>query len=225
MATNKGGKGRVKKNGRVTKSGNGSRTSGLRDLRREYGGALDADAVERSALARTEADVREKVSVGHRRYEFTDGVKVLTERERRAVELYMGPCQGMKSSVAEAMGLDNREVSEILRQDHVIQAMRERIINDPLVADRRERLAFLTYVMRNDAVGWKHRLKAVELLSRAEGDYVTRVDNKTQVKIEIVREGEEPLRLVKSKDGVYEETTGLNPAKLRRVNDLKDKYD
>lgn len=137
----------------------------------------------------------------------------LNSKMRLFVEAYSG-------NVVEAMkqaGYDGTDLyleqrgSELLRQPIIIQAIRERSKHVAstirIVADRTERQAFYTSIMRNEDPHYKpvvnkdgvtepegnipmgFRLKSAELLSKTEGDFVDRIDIRQQVSItEVINE-------------------------------------
>ena len=54
---------------------------------------------------------------------------------------------------------------------------------DKLIADRDERLKFWTATMRDDNEDMKHRLKASELLGKAQSDFTEKIEANQNVKV------------------------------------------
>jgi len=106
----------------------------------------------------------------------------LTEKQRAFVEAYMGEAEGNATRAAELAGYQGNENtlstvgSENLRKPKIRQAIRNRVTTDPLVADRRERQAFWTAVMRAEEgdPSTKDRMTAAKLLGKSQGDFVER---------------------------------------------------
>lgn len=121
----------------------------------------------------------------------------LTERERRFVVAFAGAAAGNATSAARMAGYSDSTqavlwstASRVLARPRVLDAIREATANDPLVACKEERQRFWSRVMRGDPVmhttdegvviemppAIKDRLKASELLGKACGDFVERID-------------------------------------------------
>lgn len=104
---------------------------------------------------------------------------VLSERERRFVEAYMGRSKGnaTKAAVAAGYATNSAKVtaSRLLSKANVRAAIEARVTSDPQVSDRADRQRFLTTVMHTRKVSMKDRLKAVELLGKSQGDFVKQI--------------------------------------------------
>jgi len=61
----------------------------------------------------------------------------------------------------------------LLKNVEVQKAMNE--YNDKLIADKEERLRFWSQIMRDSNEGMKHRLKASELLGKAQADFTENI--------------------------------------------------
>ena len=70
---------------------------------------------------------------------------------------------------------------ELLKKAEIQQAMQE--ITDNFIADRNERLKFWTQIMRDDTEDMKHRLKASELLGKAQSDFTEKIEANQNVKV------------------------------------------
>ena len=67
--------------------------------------------------------------------------------------------------------------NELLKKPDIQQALQQAISarNSNLIADREERKKFWSRVMYDDSENMKHRLKASELLAKADGDFTQQV--------------------------------------------------
>ena len=106
----------------------------------------------------------------------------LTEKQRRFVEAYMGEACGNATEAARRAGHSGndetlRQVgSENLTKPHVRAAIEARIEEMPEVAKRQERQQFWTDIMRDNGMDMRFRLKASELLGRAQGDFIDHIE-------------------------------------------------
>lgn len=106
----------------------------------------------------------------------------LTEKQRKFVEAYLGEAEGNATRAAELAGYKGDENtlstvgSENIRKPKIRKAIRERVESDPLVADRKERQAFWTAVLRGEEgdATLKDRLTAAKMLGKSQGDFVER---------------------------------------------------
>jgi phage terminase small subunit len=119
---------------------------------------------------------------------------MLSERERRFVDAYMGEAAGNATKAAKLAGYSAHTAttlgSRLLRKVHVadaiaqIQAASTAAIvaeRDESIADRAERQRFWTEFMRGSDVHPLARLKASELLGKSNADFVDRVHHSGQV--------------------------------------------
>lgn len=74
-----------------------------------------------------------------------------------------------------------------MKKPEIQQAIHEREQSrlNGLIDTRDERLTFLTGVMRDTKHDIKNRLRACELLDKAEGDFLERVEVKTQETLDL----------------------------------------
>lgn len=105
----------------------------------------------------------------------------LTPKRKAFVEAYTGNATeaalsaGYSPKTAHAIG------HELLKKPEIQEALQKRMdkkINS-IIADREERQAFWTEVMRDEFKDMKDRLKASELLARSEGDFLERIETQT----------------------------------------------
>ena len=102
----------------------------------------------------------------------------LTAKQRAFVEFYTGNATeaaikaGYSKDTARSIGQEN------LTKPDIIAAIKERETKRlvPDIATREERFKFWTRAMRDEDTPMKERLKASELLGKAEGDFLERVE-------------------------------------------------
>ncbi|MBR0233773.1 MAG: terminase small subunit [Synergistaceae bacterium] len=70
---------------------------------------------------------------------------------------------------------------ELLRKPEIQKAMNE--VKENLIADRDERLRFWTSTMRDENEDMKHRLRASELLGKAQSDFTEKIETNQNVKV------------------------------------------
>lgn len=70
---------------------------------------------------------------------------------------------------------------ELLKKPEIQNAMNEN--RNKLIADRNERLQFWTTTMRDNNEEMKHRLKASELLGKAQSDFTEKIEANQNVKV------------------------------------------
>ena len=104
----------------------------------------------------------------------------LTEKQRRFVEAYMGAADGNATEAARRAGYKGNDATlatvayENLRKHEVRAAIQERVETMRDVADRKERHRFWTGIMRGSGSMFdtRDRLRASELLAKAQGDFL-----------------------------------------------------
>ncbi len=102
----------------------------------------------------------------------------LTTKQRKFIEAYSGNATeaaliaGYSKKTAYAIGQENLKKPEI--QNAIKQ--RENEVISELIAVRDERLQFWTKIMRDDLQDMKDRLRASELLGKASGDFIDKVE-------------------------------------------------
>lgn len=129
--------------------------------------------------------------------------KGLSERHRRFVELYMGECAGVGVEAAKRAGYKgtrkvlSETARKILARKDVQDALEQRVKDDPTVANRSDRQAFWTSVMKGDELvphgkakrmgppSMRDRLLASQLLGRSQGDFVELHRHKHEVNGEV----------------------------------------
>lgn len=101
----------------------------------------------------------------------------LTERQRRFVEAYAA-CGNAMEAARVAGYSDPNKGRQLVTKSNVASAIAAQGERRTLaaIADRKERQTFWTQVARNRKVDMKHRLKASELLGKAKGDFLSKVE-------------------------------------------------
>ena len=98
----------------------------------------------------------------------------LTARQKRFVDAY----EGNATAAARAAGFKNPNVyaDDLMKNPRVIAAIqeREKERRSKIIATRDERLRRLTEIMRDDTQKTTDRLRAIEIMCRAEGDFIER---------------------------------------------------
>lgn len=114
----------------------------------------------------------------------------LTPKQQRFVDAYTG--NGVAAARAAGYA-GNAEVlaavaHENLRKPQIARAIEEsqRKAAAPLIADRQERQAFWSDIMRNREANLLGRLKASELLGKSEVDFTDKVEHSGAVSIAVV---------------------------------------
>ena len=105
----------------------------------------------------------------------------LTPKRQAFVQAYAGNA----TTAAKAAGYSERTAHvighELLKKPEIQEAIQNRTgerVNS-LIADREERQAFWTSVLRDEGTDLKDRLRASELLARSEGDFLDRIEART----------------------------------------------
>ena len=102
----------------------------------------------------------------------------MTPRQKRFVEAFSGNA----SAAARAAGYSEKTAysqgERLLRNVEILTAIQERENRQlsALVATRSERQSFWSRVMRDEAEQMRDRLRASELLAKASGDFLERVE-------------------------------------------------
>lgn len=143
----------------------------------------------------------------------------LTEKQRQFVEAYMGEAGGNGTEAARLAGYSGTEntLAQVahtnIRKPKIQAAIRERVQQDPLVADRRERQAFWTKILRGeeDEASIKDRLQASKLLGKSQADFVERHEHSgpggDPIQVQDVTLSDAELAKIAAEEGVDEALT------------------
>ena len=106
----------------------------------------------------------------------------MTRKQQIFITEYLQDMNASRACVAAGYSAKNAKVigSQLLTKPEIKEAintaLQER--NDKLIASRNERLEFLSATMRNEDIEIKHRLRAVEILSKICGDFIKQIEIK-----------------------------------------------
>lgn len=105
----------------------------------------------------------------------------LTPKQSAFIDAYTGNATEAARMAGYSQATAYSQGQRLLKNSDVSAAIRARETERQagIVATREERLKFYTQVMRNIEEDTKHRLKAAELLGKAEGDFLERVEAET----------------------------------------------
>lgn len=121
------------------------------------------------------------------------GGLMLTGKQERFVQGILG---GLSQSDAYRAAYDTRNMrretiwtkaSQLARQEEVrqrIMELRQRIANDTIMSTR-ERMEWLTALIRGDGPGNADKLKALDIMNKMDGAYVQKVEAEAQSEITI----------------------------------------
>jgi phage terminase small subunit len=151
----------------------------------------------------------------------------LSERERRFVVAFTGVAAGNATHAAKLAGYSDTSSaslasmgSRLLTRERVLDAIRDITEGDPLIARGAELQRFWSKVMRGDALphitsegaqvevpaSVKDRLKAAELLGKAQGLFVERLEvhnvdlsRATDEQLARIAAGEDPVKVLGGK--------------------------
>ena len=102
----------------------------------------------------------------------------MTNRQRIFIAEYLNTLDVTRSAIKagysrrSAYSTGSRLLKNAEIQKYVGEVMNERI--NSLIADRNERMQLLTAIIRSDDESTKDRIRAIELLSRLDGDFVSK---------------------------------------------------
>lgn len=106
----------------------------------------------------------------------------LTNKQRSFVDAYMGEACGSLTEAARLAGYKGSDATlavaghRNISRPEIFAAIQELQSYNPLVATREERLITLTSMFRNKSLEPKDRLKALDQLSKACGDYIHKLE-------------------------------------------------
>ena len=100
---------------------------------------------------------------------------ILTDKQAKFIAEYQKDCNATQAAIRAGYSQKTAYSigQELLKKPEVQQAMKTQL--DGLIADKNERLRFWTGVMRDKNEDMKHRLKASELLGKAQADFTESV--------------------------------------------------
>ena len=95
----------------------------------------------------------------------------MTDKQAKFIAEYQKDCNATQAAIRAGYSQKTAYSigQELLKKPEVQQAMKTQL--DGLIADKNERLRFWTSIMRDKNEDMKHRLKASELLGKAQADF------------------------------------------------------
>lgn len=129
----------------------------------------------------------------------------LSEKRRLFVEAYMGEAKGNATEAARMAGYAHpgSQGHRLLKNAEIHAAIQERVDADSRVANRDDLQRFWTSVMEDTNQSMKDRLKASELLGKAQAAFVARVEHsgKVDVDAQLRKMSEDELREALAEEG------------------------
>lgn len=122
----------------------------------------------------------------------------LTVKQRLFVEAYVGPAKGNAADAARRAGYkgDNAQLASIgqenLTKPHIANAVLDMAPRIEPVADREERMAWLSSIVRGEGeyavASLSDRMRAAEMLAKMMGDFIQRHEIKGELnaRVEVV---------------------------------------
>ena len=95
----------------------------------------------------------------------------MTDKQLRFIAEYSRDCNATQAAIRAGYSPKTAYSigQELLKKPEIQKAMQTQL--DSLIADKEERLKFWTGIMRDTEQDMKHRLKASELLGKAQADF------------------------------------------------------
>lgn len=107
----------------------------------------------------------------------------MTDKQLRFINEYSRDCNATQAAIRAGYSPKTAYSigQELLKKPEIQRAMQTQL--DSLIADKEERLIFWSDIMRDADQDMKHRLKASELLGKAQADFTEKAEIKNEVKI------------------------------------------
>ena len=112
---------------------------------------------------------------------------MLTAKQKAFVEAYTGNATEAAKLAGYSEVTAYSSGQRLLKQPQIAEAIRarEQERQAPNIADREQRFAFWTSIMRDTNESTRDRLRASELLAKAEGDFLDRVEVESQKNLDL----------------------------------------
>ena len=104
-------------------------------------------------------------------------VREFTTKQQRLIDCYAGNIK----EAAEKAGLSYDYARRLVTKSHILEAIRNRQdteVRPKNIADRQERQAFWTRIMRDGGEDTRDRLKASDLLGKSEADFTENLSHR-----------------------------------------------
>lgn len=128
----------------------------------------------------------------------------MTARQRAFIEAYAGNA----TEAAKAAGYSDRTAysqgQRLLKNVEIAAAIQEREEQhrNELIMNREERMITLTRIIRDNRQETRDRLRAIDLMCKANGDYLERIEAAQQGPIVFRWAGEEEKQIKKNLGGI-----------------------
>ena len=118
----------------------------------------------------------------------------MTQKQTKFIDAYMGEAAGNATEAAKLAGYSKKTAYSIgqenLKKPEILQEINKRSESDPLTTSRIERQRWWSSVVRDETAEMKDRLRASELLARSQGDFITKVESESELRVQVVYEDE-----------------------------------
>ena len=111
----------------------------------------------------------------------------LTQKQQAFIEYYTGNATEAAKLAGYSEATAYSSGQRLLKQPQIAEAIRarEQERQAPNIADREQRFAFWTSVMRDTNESTRDRLKASELLGKAQGDFLIKIPEESEAHIDL----------------------------------------
>lgn len=111
----------------------------------------------------------------------------LSHRQQAFIENYTGNATEAAKLAGYSAATAYSSGQRLLKQPQIAEAIRarEQERQAPNIANREQRLAFWTAVMRDPDESTRDRLRASELLAKAQGDFLIKIDEESETHIDL----------------------------------------
>lgn len=111
----------------------------------------------------------------------------LSHRQQAFIDNYTGNATEAAKLAGYSEATAYSSGQRLLKQPQIAEAIRarEQERQAPNIANREQRLAFWTAVMRDPDESTRDRLRASELLAKAQGDFLIKIDEESETHIDL----------------------------------------
>ena len=111
----------------------------------------------------------------------------LTQKQQAFIECYTGNATEAAKLAGYSEATAYSSGQRLLKQPQIAEAIRarEQERQAPNIADREQRFAFWTSVMRDTNESTRDRLRASELLAKAQGDFLIKIAEESDAHIDL----------------------------------------
>ena len=111
----------------------------------------------------------------------------LTQKQQAFIDCYTGNATEAAKLAGYSEATAYSSGQRLLKQPQIAEAIRarEQERQTPNIADREQRFAFWTSVMRDTNESTRDRLRASELLAKAQGDFLIKIAEESEAHIDL----------------------------------------